>query len=239
MTSRLFISDLHLEDVQSLRFQRFRELMLWESKAVDEIYILGDLVEMWIGDDDDTEIATALTDTLKQARQHSSIFVMHGNRDFLFGNQFADQTGTELIADPHLTNDGLCLSHGDAYCTDDTAYQQMRSMFRSEAWQTDILSKTLAERTALGQMLRAQSKSENSNKSANIMDVNFDAARGLFDETGATTMIHGHTHRPGIHRCDETTRYVLGAWERCGWALRQDNSRLALECFSLARPYRS
>ncbi|NKB97757.1 MAG: UDP-2,3-diacylglucosamine diphosphatase [Pseudomonadales bacterium] len=237
MTTRLFISDLHLEEPESRVFLRFKELMLSECRFVDEIHLLGDLVEMWIGDDDDAQIAISLNSVLSQASEHCDVFVMHGNRDFLFGDKFAKQAGVCLNADPFLTEDGLLLTHGDAYCTDDAAYQQMRSMFRSDAWQSDILSKTLSERKALGQMLRAQSKAENSNKSANIMDVNAAVTQAQFAETAAMTMIHGHTHRPGIHRLGGTTRYVLGAWERCGWGLHQDDDKFELFCFPLSRPY--
>ena len=239
MTTRLFLSDLHLEETQSPVFLRFKELMLRECKNVDEIHLLGDLVEMWIGDDDDADIARALTQVLSHACRHCSVFIMHGNRDFLFGENFATQTGVKINSDPFRTEDGLLLTHGDAYCTDDTAYQQMRTMFRSEAWQADVLGKTLPQRKALGQMLRAQSKAENSNKRGNIMDVNPAVIHAQFQKQNVTTMIHGHTHRPGIHQSGGTLRYVLGAWEHCGWAIRQDSDHLELFCFSLARPYAS
>lgn len=237
MISRLLISDLHLEDPKSAAFLRFKELVAAEREQVDELFILGDLVEMWIGDDDDTEIARELTALLREATKQCAVYVMHGNRDFLFGDKFARDTGISVVSDPFLTDDGLLLSHGDVHCTDDEAYQQMRTMFRSAAWQTDILSKTLGERKALGQMLRSQSKAQNANKSSNIMDVNEGAITSAMMEHGAHRMIHGHTHRPGIHGSQLSMRYVLGAWERCGWLIRQRDQQLDLECFPLNKPY--
>ena len=236
MTRRVFISDLHLEDVESPTFHRFKELMEFESSQVDEIYILGDLVEMWVGDDDDADIAMALADVIRSAS--CPVFLMHGNRDFLFGERFSEATGAVVLPDPYLTSDGLLLSHGDSLCTDDQEYQQMRTLFRSEAWQQDLLSKSLDERKALGQMLRSQSKAANANKATNIMDVNENALEALFAEHDALTFIHGHTHRPGIHPRDSAVRMVLGAWERCGWLIRQDGSRFELQSFALNKPYR-
>ena len=235
MTHRVFISDLHLEDVDSPTFLRFKELMEFESSQVDEIYILGDLVEMWVGDDDDADIATALADVISRA--NCPVFLMHGNRDFLFGERFSKATGAVVLPDPYLTSDGLLLSHGDSLCTDDQKYQQMRTLFRSEAWQQDLLSKSLAERKALGQMLRSQSKEANANKATNIMDVNENALEALFAEHDALTFIHGHTHRPGIHPRNSAVRMVLGAWERCGWLIRQEGSEFKLQSFALNKPY--
>ena len=234
---RIFISDLHLDDPQSNAFQRFAECLATESAQNDEIYILGDLVEMWIGDDDDSECAVHLKAALRSASQCCDVLLMHGNRDFLFGPAFAESTGVRLIEDPTCTADGLLLSHGDSLCTDDEVYQQMRSTLRSEAWQTDILAKSLAERKAFGQALRQQSQSSNANKPANIMDVNLDATRTLIEKHGSHTLVHGHTHRAGVHTDQGYTRVVMGAWERCGWLCRQQQDVLSLECFSLARRY--
>ena len=233
---RVYISDLHLEDPETPTFQRFAECLAHEAKIVDEIYILGDLVEMWIGDDDDGACAMALTSTLKQTSARCPVYVMHGNRDFLFGEQFANASGARLIDDPFVTADGVLLTHGDALCTDDHEYQQARTLLRSEAWQAETLAKTLPERKAFGRGLREQSKLTNANKSANIMDVNADATAALLASQHAAICVHGHTHRPGDHR-GESRRIVLGAWERCGWLCRQRGEAFRLECFSLARRY--
>lgn len=237
MTNRIFISDLHLEEAKSTAFLRFSELLTNEAARVEEVFILGDLVEMWIGDDDDAEVAEKLTQLLRETAKQCAVFLMHGNRDFLFGDRFASDTGVHIVSDPYLTDDGLLLTHGDAYCTDDEAYQNMRTLFRSASWQSEILSKTLTERKALGQMLRSQSKAENANKSANIMDVNRDAIDAVLAKHDARLIVHGHTHRPGKHTSENHTRYVLGAWERCGWLIRQRETQIDLECFPLNRPY--
>lgn len=237
MSRRLFISDLHLEFENAPAFKRLEELLSVESAYVDEIYILGDLVEMWIGDDDDGAVALSLKALFKRHSQAVKIFLMHGNRDFLITDSFTNAANVKLLLDPYITNDGIYLSHGDAYCVDDVAYQQMRTLFRSEAWQTDILNKTLDERKDLGHMLRNQSKASNANKPANIMDINTPALQEALLTTDCHVVIHGHTHRPGIHSDEGIKRYVLGAWARCGWLCRQTNDELRLECFSLSQPY--
>jgi len=236
---RLFISDLHLDDPSAPAFQRFDECLAHESRRVDEVYILGDLVEMWIGDDDDSVAALRLRQILKRTAAETSVYLMHGNRDFLFGDKFADETDVRLLSDPHMTDDGLLLSHGDMLCTDDVEYQNMRALLRSEAWQQDILSKTLAERKAFGQSLRQQSQTNNANKPSNIMDVNDKTTSALVAQHRAKILLHGHTHRPGMHRHHGFTRFVTGAWERCGWLARQQDEALWLECFSLAHRYGS
>jgi UDP-2,3-diacylglucosamine hydrolase len=234
---RIFISDLHLDDPQALAFSRFSECLAAEASNADEIYILGDLVEMWIGDDDDSESATLLRATLSATTAICPVFIMHGNRDFLFGQAFAESTGVTLIDDPYLTPDGILLSHGDALCTDDEEYQALRAILRSDQWQNDILDKSLSERKAFGDGLRAQSKTANANKATNIMDVNARATDDLLAAHTANRLIHGHTHRPGEHTYASYTRFVTGAWERCGWLCRQRGSELTLECFTLARRY--
>ena len=234
---RIFISDLHLDDPSSPAFSRFTECLQAEAANADEIYILGDLVEMWIGDDDDTDSATLLRETLSATTSVCPVYLMHGNRDFLFGQDFAENTGVTLIDDPFLTSDGILLSHGDALCTDDAEYQALRAVLRGDQWQNDILSKSLGERKAFGQGLRAQSKSANANKASNIMDVNDTATDNLLVEHKANRLVHGHTHRPGVHTHDSYTRYVTGAWERCGWLCRQQGADLTLECFTLAHRY--
>ena len=230
---RLFISDLHLEAPTSPAFLRFSELLDHESRRVDEIYILGDLVEMWVGDDEDTGCAPLLREVLQDAGANCNIFLMHGNRDFLFGETFAAATGISLIDDPYVLDDDLLLCHGDMLCTDDVDYQAMRRTVRSPQWQQEFLSKSLAERQAFGAGLRAQSKANNANKPSGIMDVNADALSQLMTQHTAKRLIHGHTHRPGHYQ----ERIVTGAWERCGWSCRQRDQVFTLECFSLANPY--
>ena len=228
-TQRLFLSDLHLESPDSPQFLGLQRLL--GSHPAQEIYLLGDIVELWIGDDDDAPLAEALKALLRDSAARAEVFLMHGNRDFLFGGAFADEANVTLLPDPWLLEDGTLLSHGDGYCTDDTEYQSFRTMVRSEAWQADILSKTIDERRAFGQALRAQSRQTNANKAQNIMDVNRSAVDADMATHEAHTIIHGHTHRPGVH--PEQNRYVLGAWERCGWFIEEVDRTLALKVFKL------
>lgn len=232
---RLYLSDLHLEDAGSDCFRTFARLMNAESARVDDIYILGDLTEVWVGDDDDGPLAVALKAALKTATDRCRVHLMHGNRDFLMGERLATETGAELIDDPHLLVDGTLLSHGDAFCVDDAAYQQMRTLFRSESWQRDVLGRTLDQRRALARQLRRESVAQSANKAENIMDVAEHEVTRVITETGARRLIHGHTHRPGRHFAPWGPRYVLGAWERCGWVARQaPDDEPELVCFALS-----
>lgn len=230
-----FISDLHLESTAPERIDAFHRFLRRESSRCDELYLLGDLTEAWIGDDDDSSFATALKAALRDARRRCRVRLMHGNRDFMIGADFARACGLELIDDPCLIERNgkrVLLCHGDALCTDDVPYQQMRLVLRSQAWQDDIKSKTLAERRSLASAMREQSRAANANKPNNIMDVADEAVAALASRYSADAIVHGHTHRPGIHPIDGrpgNVRYVLGDWDRCGWLLRFDGT------FSLMR----
>ena len=120
---RLFLSDLHLESPDTSVFRTFADLMLRTSVTAESIHILGDLTEVWVGDDDDGELAVALTSVLEKAASRCRVTLIHGNRDFLFGDAFAERTGIELLPDPYLMDDGTLLAHGDAFCIEDEAYQ--------------------------------------------------------------------------------------------------------------------
>ena len=167
--------------------------MKLESNRVDEIYILGDLVEMWIGDDDKSANANELRIILKSASSTCKVYIMHGNRDFLIGEEFCDATGTSLLEDPYVIDDHILLSHGDILCTDDTEYQAARALFRDPSWQKEILEKPLVEREMLGRALRSQSTEANANKSVNIMDANENAIMEQLKKHQADLLIHGHT----------------------------------------------
>ena len=234
---RVFLSDLHLETPDDDRFARFAECLRRESRWSDEIYVLGDLFEAWIGDDDDSDLAVAACATLLEAAAHARVMFLPGNRDFLCGDGFAERAGVVLINDPHETGDGVLLTHGDALCTADSGYIAFRDTVRSAAWRRDMLAKPLQERQRIGAEMRAASVSANANKADNILDVTSAAVTGLLNSRPARALVHGHTHRPAVHRSAATKRYVLGAWERCGWLLRQSDDRFDLECFPLALPY--
>ena len=197
---RIFLSDLHLDDPLDRVFSGFAACLETESTQVDEIYILGDLVEMWIGDDDNSPIALALTELLTTTSKRCPVFLMHGNRDFLFASEFTNRTGVTLISDPSTLDGSLVLSHGDALCTDDIAYQQMRKVLRGDAWQTEILSKSLEARQVFGKGLRAQSIANNANKSSAIMDVNAAAVTDLIG--GQRHNVHSWPHPQARHTSD-------------------------------------
>lgn len=221
MTRRLFLSDVHLEACDH-RFAAFERLLDEQAPQVDEIYLLGDICEIWIGDDDDTPLVQALATCCARNAQQAALYFMPGNRDFLLGEDFAKRAGLTRLPDPFRLPEGTLLSHGDALCTDDDAYQGVRAILRSQAWQDDMLTKSLTERRAFGRALRERSVAANENKATNIMDVNAAATAHLLIENRSKLLIHGHTHRPGIHQlADDSKRVVLGAWERCAWWVEQ------------------
>ncbi|MCY3857929.1 MAG: UDP-2,3-diacylglucosamine diphosphatase [Gammaproteobacteria bacterium] len=237
--SRVFISDLHLESNLSPRYKSFQDVLRNASDNGDDVFILGDLVDVWIGDDDDSSFANALVSDLFACTRQVPVHVMHGNRDFLYGEEFADRTGVSLVRDPFVLDGNdlphrVLLAHGDAYCTSDVGYMKMRELFRSSEWQDQILGSTLEERRALARSLREQSKISNDLKAENITDVVEAEIEKDLDVHDCKAMIHGHTHRPGIHQLhDGMKRFVLGDWDRCGWLLRQQESAFRLECFAM------
>ena len=233
----LFISDLHIDESRPHILDGLRSLLATESRRVDAIYILGDLVEVWVGDDDDGPTATAIRTVLADAASRCPLFVMHGNRDFLFGGRFAAETGASLIDDPAVIDvdgEAVLIAHGDAYCTHDEEYQLVRAQLRSKLWQADVLAMDLAARRALAGSMRAKSIAVNENKADNIMDVTPAAIDAAMSVAQVRLMVHGHTHRPGIHDLAEgRRRIVLGDWDRCGWKLTVADGDAALTCFPL------
>jgi UDP-2,3-diacylglucosamine hydrolase len=229
VASSLFVSDLHLSEDRPEANERF--IAFAEETAADAgaLYVLGDLFEYWIGDDDLAEPFNAVMAGFfsRLVRGGVQVFVMHGNRDFLMGERFCRETGARLLADPTLVDlDGVktLLMHGDTLCTDDADYQQWRRTARSEAWQRDFLSRPLPERRSAVGGLREKSREVIRAKPAEIMDVNEDAVREALRRHGATRLIHGHTHRPGSHRLEvegrACERWVLPDWYGAGGYLR-------------------
>ena len=198
----LFISDLHIDATRPHVLTGLQRILATLGNDIDAVYILGDLVEVWVGDDDDDATAVAIRETLGRAAQCRAVHVMHGNRDFLFGERFAADTGVTLLDDPAVVEvDGerVLIAHGDAYCTRDVAYQKAREQLRSKAWQAGVLAMSLTDRRTLAAGLRAHSIAANENKAANIMDVTPEAVDVAMDAADVKLMVHGHTHRPGIH----------------------------------------
>ena len=235
--SAAFISDLHIDEDRPQVLAGLRRWLDAHADGFDALYLLGDLAEVWVGDDDDGPAADALRTAMATAAKRTAVYVMRGNRDFLLGDRFAADTGVTLLPDPSVVDvDGqrVLLAHGDAYCTGDAEYQRMRALFRSPAWRADVLAKPLAERRALAAALRNQSRAANERKASNIMDVAPAAVAEAMADADASLMVHGHTHRPGLHAVgDGRERIVLGDWDRCGWMLALKDGDAALTCFPL------
>ena len=238
MPHTLFISDLHLsaDHPHSIAaLQRFIATLALQAEA---LYILGDLFEYWAGDDDrhdpfHAQVVSALHDLSKRG---TKIYLMHGNRDLLMGDELADVAGATLLADPTLLNlygTPTLLSHGDKLCTDDTEYQQFRAQVHDAQFQKNFLAQPLAARKAYIEQLRKQSTTAKQSKDSAIMDVNDGAVIALLREYRYPRLIHGHTHRPKRHehmvdghRCE---RWVLGDWDNKANALRCDASGIRRE----------
>lgn len=228
MKHTLFISDLHLQASQPDLVDIFRRFMQSQAIDAEAIYILGDLFEMWVGDDDHTEFNRSIQLIFKTFTSTTGIpvYLMHGNRDFLLGQDFARNTGCEFIADPtviQLYGKSILLKHGDDLCTDDKGHARFRGATRHPIIQKIFLSLPLFFRRYLARKIRQISEKNNQNKSMAIMDVNADAVERVMQAMQVTLFIHGHTHRPAIHTLQVSgqaaQRIVLAAWHGEGSAL--------------------
>ncbi len=217
----LFISDLHLQASQPEIGAQLQAFLGGDAAGADALYILGDLFEAWIGDDDpDPHYAQVQQWLADYSGSGTRCYFMHGNRDFLVGDAFAQRTGFRLLDDPvvhDIHGTPLLLSHGDRYCTDDHEYQAVRKTVRDHAWQSQVLSLPIDARQQLAGAARAESSDANQQKSMEIMDVNADAIIAALREHNVSDMLHGHTHRPAVHEfalADGTSarRIVLGDW---------------------------
>lgn len=236
----LFISDLHLDETRPGITGLFERFLREQAPQASALYILGDLFEVWVGDDDDTPLAENVRRVLKETSTRLPVWFMAGNRDFLVGERFAEETGVSLLAEPttiDLYGTPTLLMHGDTLCTDDHEYQAYRQVVREPAWQKDVLSRSLTERRALADQFRADSEMHTSGKTETIMDVNADAVAEAFRQHGVNLMIHGHTHRLDVHslRIDDRVvqRIVLGDWYEQGNVLRVDESGFRLQSIPL------
>lgn len=237
----LFISDLHLDPARPDVAQAFFRFMEDEAPQAEALYILGDFFEAWIGDD----LQHPFVDSVKQSLRtltdkKTPVYLMHGNRDFLIGDQFCKETGCELLEDPtliELYGQKVLLMHGDTLCTQDIDYLAFRNMVRNPAWQKDFLSKSLQERLAIAESIRAASKEKTSELQYEIMDVTQSEVEKVMTQQNVQLMIHGHTHRPAIHQLDvngkTAERVVLGDWHTAGWKLSFDESGYKLIDFAL------
>ena len=225
----LFIADLHLDAARPRITKLFEDFLAGEeARGADAVYILGDLVEAWIGDDDDAPLPARIADATRALRDAGvPVYFMVGNRDFLLGEQFARRAGFTLLDDGtvhELYGRPTLLMHGDVLCTDDVAYQAVRKQVRTPQWQAQILAMPLEARRAFAAKAREDSKAHTGSTMETIMDVNADAVAEAMRKAGVTRLIHGHTHRPAVHRFEldgePMERIVLGDWYEQGSVLR-------------------
>ena len=239
--TRLFISDLHLDESRPEITRLFVEFLEHHGGNVASLYILGDLFEAWIGDDDPSahnqEIIAAMN---RFAAKGSKGYFMHGNRDFLAGDLFSRNSGFTILQDPtKIDIDGVptLLMHGDTLCVDDVEYQSFRRMVRDPDWQKAFLAKPLAARMEFAEKAREESRAQTKTKSAQITDVNQQAVKATMRQWQTPRLIHGHTHRPNIHQfeMDDATheRIVLGDWYEQGSVLTYMEGEYCLESLEL------
>lgn len=215
------ISDLHLDESRPETTQRLIEYLSGPAHRAASLYILGDLFEVWIGDDARDSVGEQLIEPFRQlSARGTRVYFMAGNRDFLVGDEYCQRANIQRIDEPLIlegVTPATLLMHGDTLCTDDTDYQRFRRKVRNPAWQRKILSRPLAWRKLLARIARSISRWRNRRKPTAIMDVNPQSVHDCFREHAVQRLIHGHTHRPAIHDLNiegkPCQRMVLGDWD--------------------------
>lgn len=238
----LFVSDLHLEAERPAITDLFVRFLRERARAARALYVLGDLFEAWVGDDDPADPGATVARELRALRDAGvPLFFLRGNRDFLLGEAYARRAGMRILPDPAvIVLDGrpVLLMHGDLLCTGDTAYQQFRAQTRDPQWQRQFLAQPLPARVAFAQQARARSQAaQDALKAQGMLDAITDADPATVEETlrryGIDTLIHGHTHRPAVHALDidgrPCRRIVLGDWYEQGSVLRVADGAFELE----------
>lgn len=218
----LFISDLHISLDKPDITRRFLAFLKNQATQAKAVYILGDLFDAWIGDDDPTPPNNAIRKQLKKLTDSGvPVYLQPGNRDFLLGERFANETGVILLGDYAVINlNGIptLITHGDLLCTDDLPYQAFRAKAHTQAWQQNVLSKPLWLRLIAARWYRLRSYFHKRGKSLGIMDVNQDTVINVMREHHCLRLIHGHTHRPGVHDLQidgqPAQRFVLATWQK-------------------------
>lgn len=249
-----FISDVHLHSSEAATAAAWRHYL--QHTRCDALFILGDLFEVWIGDDVLDGAGNAVPEqhflqdccaALQACARQRPVYVMRGNRDFLLGPRFFAATHTRALHDPsvlQLGAQGYLLSHGDAWCLDDQAYLRFRAQVRNPTWQDDFLRRPLAERATIAQGLRQHSEarkqaSRTGAGQVTYADVDSATTRHWLQRTGARTLIHGHTHRPARHVLDaHRQRWVLSDWEAAAQPPRLEVLRLQRNCAGIWKPQR-
>lgn len=216
MTSAVFIADLHLDESQHEITDLFLKFLEKDASEADSLYILGDLFEAWIGDDDNSVYNQKIFNALKQySNTGKKLFFMAGNRDFLIGEKFSQLTGAKILPDPTLVNvngEDVLLTHGDLLCTDDITHQKYRRIVQHPITKKITQRLPLALRRIIAKKLRLKSRQHYKKNNELSVDVNQDAVLDAFKQHKVKLMIHGHTHKPAIHQYENGKRVVLGAW---------------------------
>lgn len=241
----LFISDLHLDGDRPQVTARFLRFLREDARGADALYILGDLFEAWVGDDDPSEPGAAVAGGVRALVDAGvPVYFMRGNRDFLLGRDYALRAGMTLLPDPAVVlvdARPVLLMHGDTLCTGDAAYQAFRAQTRDPRWQAQFLSQPLEARLAFAAQARAASRAHQAGLDhgmESITDVAPAAVHDAFVRFGIDTLVHGHTHRPAVHGLDvdgrACRRIVLGDWYEQGSVLRMDTEGAQLEALDIA-----
>ena len=236
-----FISDLHLHEGRPDITQAFLTFLEETASKAEKLYILGDLFEAWIGDDDQNDFISNIQSALLKINKTTEVFFMHGNRDFLIGSEFASSSGLKLLNDPcseEMFGNQVLLMHGDLLCIEDHDYQAFRKTSRDPKWQNEFLTKTIKERQEIAHNLRTISKEATGTKKEEIMDVSATEVIRTMKESSVNLLIHGHTHRPKSHKItvndQPAERIVLGDWDAYGWYIWMDSSSCELKNFSIS-----
>ncbi len=213
----LLLSDVHLSLEAPDITRRFLDFLHNKTQHAKTLYILGDLFELWIGDDAPGKLGLEIAAAFQQlTKQGKTLYFMHGNRDFLLAENYAEQAGIQLLEDPSIVrfnNQTVLLSHGDAWCTDDIEYQAFRNHRLKPETRKAFLTQPVSQRMAFARNARDASQAHTQNSATAIMDVNRDAILDAFNKYAVETIIHGHTHRPADHHYDnDKRRLVLGDW---------------------------
>ena len=236
-----FISDLHLQESRPDITKAFLGFLENTAYKAERLYILGDLFEAWIGDDDQNNFISEIQAALLKTNKTTKILFLHGNRDFLIGTEFASSSGLEILNDPtieEMFGNRVLLMHGDLLCIEDHDYQAFRKTSRDAKWQDEFLNKSIEERREIAHNLRTISKEATGIKKEEIMDVSTTEVIRTMEESSINLLIHGHTHRPKSHKItvndQSAERIVLGDWDAYGWYIWMDSSSCELKNFSIS-----
>lgn len=237
----LLISDLHLQEERPDITRAFLALLDGRARSASALYILGDFFEAWIGDDGMSPFQQSICQALRAVSDRgTAVYLMHGNRDFLIGQAFCEAAGCTLLSDPSVVDLGgerILLMHGDSLCTRDVGYLKLRRVLRNPLTLWILRHLSLANRQRLARKLRSESKAQTQMKATEIIDVTPEEIPQVMAAHGVRTLIHGHTHRPAIHKLmvdgEPARRIVLGDWDRQGWALQVDEQGFQLAPFAI------